>query len=185
MPGLVALLNTTLNQRKGHKMRQHFVSFAVAFLFIFFMVAPCWGTMDMDIAIYTQPNVYWVSQQATDREANEIVSRVGNSVNDIRIFAKDQESQLASWVQSHTNNSQLDVLILFGLFPDSIYPSGNKQTDGSIAEKFLEAGNMIINTGDYMFYIPYNNELGIRNMMDLQDVTMWYGGDMKVTSSGN
>ncbi len=164
-------------------MNRHFVFFAFALLIALFTIAPCWGTIDVDIAISTQPN--WISQQAADREANEIVSRVRNSVNDIRVFTKDQESQLASWVQSHTNNGQLDVLILFGVFPDSIYPSGNKQTDGSIAEKFLEAGNMIINTADYMFYIPYNAELGIRNMMDLQDVTMWFGGDMKVTNSGN
>jgi hypothetical protein len=183
MLGLMALSNITLDQRKGCEMRHHFVSFAVAFLFIFFTIALCWGTIDVDIAISTQPN--WITQQAADREANEIVSRVGNSVNDISIFTKDQESQLASWVQSHTNNSQLDILILFGVFPNSIYPNGNKQPDGSIAEKFLEAGNMIINTADYMFYIPYNNEWGIRNMMDLQDVTMWFGGDMKVTNSGN
>ena len=164
-------------------MKQHFLSFAVPFLFIFFTIVPCWGTIDVDIAISTQPN--WITQQAADREANEIVSRVRNSVNDIRTFTKDQESQLASWVQAHTSNSQLDILILFGVFPNSIYPSGNKQPDGSIAEKFLEAGNMIINTADYMFYIPYNSEWGIRNMMDLPDVTMWAGGDMKVTSSGS
>jgi len=61
---------------------------------------------NVDVAISTKP--CWISQQAGDREANEIVNKVRNSVNDVRIFTKDQESQLATWVQLHTNNNQLE-----------------------------------------------------------------------------
>ena len=152
-------------------------------LILVITVAPCWANIQVDIAISNQPN--WISQQAADREMNQIVSNVRNSVNDIKIFTKDQENQLANWVQAHTSNNQLDVLILCGLIPNGIYPSGNKQPDGSIAEKFLEAGNMIINTADYMFWIPYNSYGGLQNMMDLSDATMWVGGDMEITSSGS
>jgi len=90
-------------------------------------------------------------------------------------------------VLAHTNNNQLDILILCGVFPNSIYPSGNMHPDDSIAEKFLEAGNMIINTADYMFYRSSNwnnGGAGLENMTDIPGVTMWYGGDMNVTSLG-
>ena len=46
-----------------------------------------------------------------------------------------------------------DLLILCGQFPDTIYQPGNAQADDSLAELFLDAGNSIFNTGDYMFYI--------------------------------
>jgi hypothetical protein len=64
-----------------------------------------------------------------------------------------------------------------GQFPATIYAPGNAQTDGSIAELFLDDGNTIINTGDYMFYVVdgagTNGEGGIRAMMDIPSITMW------------
>jgi len=68
-------------------------------------------------------------------------------------------------------------LILCGQFPNTIYGGANAQPDGSLAELFLDDGNTIINTGDYLFYVntagSNNAEGGIQNMMDIPAITMW------------
>ncbi|MDI6451011.1 discoidin domain-containing protein [Anaerobaca lacustris] len=94
----------------------------------------------------------------------------------VQLFAPADEAALADWVIAHTNNGVADLLILCGNFPNSIYPVGNAQPDGSLAESFLDAGNTIINTGDYIFYVGStgNNDAGgLQNMMDLPAVDMW------------
>ena len=63
-----------------------------------------------------------------------------------------------------------------GNFPDTIYPAGNAQPNGSLAELFLDDGNTIINTGDYIFYVgtAANNDAdGLENMMDIPGIGMW------------
>lgn len=136
---------------------------------------PCWGAVKADIGIST--NAGWMGQATADREAQVIVDTVKSKVNDIEVFPIAQEKNLADWVTKHTGNKQLDILILFGQFPKAIYQAGNAQPNDSIAELFLEDGNMIINTGDYMFYVVdgagTNAEGGLKNMMDIPGITMW------------
>jgi len=151
------------------------------------VVVPCWGAIKVDIAISTQAG--WFGQAAADREMNEIVDNVGNKVNDIKLFPAANQDELADWIEKHTNNNQLDVLILCGQFPSTIYQAGNGQPDGSLAELFLEAGNMIINTGDYMFYVVNgagtNAAGGLQSMMDIPGITMWDDNTaVEVTAEG-
>ncbi len=140
----------------------------------------------IDVAISMQSG--WMDEETAEREMGEVISNIEGKVNSITAFAAEAEGGLASWLVSHTNNGQLDLLILCDVFPDSIYRAGNAQPDGSIAEKFLDAGNMIINTGDYVFYVsskkPDNLEHGLKNMMDLPRIDMWSGGPMEVTAEG-
>ena len=67
---------------------------------------------------------------------------VKNSWNLNRTFAKKR-----------TGNTQLDIIITFGYFPVSLYEPGNTQKEESIAEKFLEGGDIFMNTADYIFYV--------------------------------
>jgi len=149
--------------------------FSTILLCIALISAPCWGKLDTDIAIFTQAG--WMGQGTADRESNVIVGNVEGIVNSIDLFPIANEGELATWVDQHTNNNRIDVLILFGQFPAAIYAPGNAQQDDSIAELFLEGGNMIINTGDYMFYVVNgagtNAEGGIQAMMDNPSITMW------------
>ena len=139
------------------------------------MAAPCWGLIKVDIGISTHAG--WFGQGSADREMNEVVDNVGAKVDDIKVFPVAKQDELADWVEKHTGNDQLDVLIMCGQFPASIYKPGNAEPDDSIAELFLEAGNMIINTGDYMFYVVNgagtNAAGGLQNMMDIPAITMW------------
>lgn len=133
-------------------------------------------TMAFDVAISTQAG--WYSQDAADREMDELVAAIENnsSIGSIEVFTADDHPALATWVSGHTNGSA-NILILNGQFPDSIYEPGNTQPDGSIAELFLEAGNTILNTGDYMFYVVNgagtNATGGLENMMDIPGISMW------------
>jgi hypothetical protein len=127
----------------------------------------------VDIAISTQAN--WWSQDAADREMQEIVDNV-MSVS-VERFAADQQAALADWVVANTGDGDADLLILCGMFPDTIYEPGNSQADDSIAELFLDDGNTIINTGDYLFYVVNgagtNAAGGLQTMMDIAGITMW------------
>ena len=136
-------------------------------------LAFCATAMASDIAISTQAG--WYGQAAADREMQEIVNNVKGV--SIELFTDTQKAALATWVKDHTGDGAADLLILNGQFPDTIYAPGNSQADGSIAELFLDDGNVIVNTGDYMFYVVNgagtNGEGGIRAMMDIPGITMW------------
>ena len=132
-----------------------------------------------EIAISTQAG--WMGQGHADTEAQEIVDNV-TGIN-IEVFTSNDHADLATWVQDHTGDGTVDLLVMFGIFPATIYPAGNAQPDGSIAEAFLDDGNCIINTGDYIFYVGSagNNDAGgLANMMDVPAAAMW-GDDSYAT----
>lgn len=134
-----------------------------------------------DIAISTHAN--WWPQDVADREMQEIADNVTGA--GVELFPADQQDALADWVVAHTGDGKDDLLILCGRFPDSIYPGGNAQPDGSLAELFLDDGNTIINTGDYIFYVATvganNGDAGLANMMDI-GAYMWNSADLVVTA---
>ena len=153
------------------------------------IVAFAFGTTAMagDIAISTDSN--WWGQAAADREAQEIVDNVTGA--SVELFGDNDQAALADWVTAHTGDGVSDVLILCGKFPATIYPAGNAEPDGSIAELFLDDGNTIINTGDWMFYVGTagnNATEGLHNMMDIPGVDMSGAGEnipCAVTAEGN
>ncbi len=131
--------------------------------------------MPGDIAISTLAG--WFGQGAADRESQEIVDNVMGA--SVELFTADDHVCLLGWVVTHIGNGQADMLILNGQLPDILYPGGNAMPDGSWAEEFLDDGNIIINTGDYMFYVNSagnnNATAGLQNMMDIPNgaIDMW------------
>jgi hypothetical protein len=126
-----------------------------------------------DIAISTQAG--WYSQAAADREMQEILDNV--TAVSIELFTANDQAALADWVKDHTGDGAADLLILNGQFPETIYAPGNSQADNSLAELFLDDGNVIVNTGDYIFYVVNgagsNAEPGLETMMDIAHISMW------------
>ncbi len=139
--------------------------------------------MALDIAISTQAG--WWPQGTADTEMQEIVDNVTDA--SVELFTAADQDALADWVIAHTGNGKSDLLILCGYFPDSIYPGGNTEPDNSLAELFLDDGNTIINTGDWIFYVnsagTNNNEAGLQNMMDLPSIAMWGDGTSCVVTA--
>ncbi|HCO96505.1 MAG TPA: hypothetical protein DIU00_21635 [Phycisphaerales bacterium] len=146
-------------------MKNLVLAFVVAFVF-------CTAAMASDIAISTQSG--WWPQATADREMQDIA----DNVTDLSVeqFTANDQDALAAWVADHTGDGAADILILCGQFPDTIYAPGNTQADDSIAELFLDDGNVIINTGDYIFYVVNgagtNAAEGLQTMMDIP-ATMW------------
>ncbi len=145
--------------------------------FVFF-VALMFSTtaMALDVAISTQAG--WWGQDIANSEMQEVADNVTGA--SVELFGADAEEALAMWVANHTGDGVPDLLILCGVFPDSIYPGGNAQPDDSLAELFLDDGNTIVNTGDWIFYVnsagTNNTEAGLQNMMDIPGIAMWGDG---------
>jgi hypothetical protein len=141
----------------------------------------CTTAMASDIAISTQAG--WYSQAVADAQMQIVVNNVKGI--SIELFDSTHQAALAQWVKDHTGDGAPDLLILNGQFPSTIYPPGNTQPDGSIAELFLDDGNVIINTGDYIFYVVdgagTNAAAGLQNMMDVSGAAMW-GDDSLATN---
>jgi hypothetical protein len=137
-------------------------------------------TSDIGIAISAQAN--WWSQDAADREIEEIVD---NAQAPVVVFDAGSQDGLADWLSDHTNNGVANLLILCGQLPDTIYGPGNVQADDSIVEQFLDAGNTIINTGDWIFYVVNgagtNGAAGLQTIMDIPAVTVAGGDNTAVT----
>ncbi len=103
------------------------------------------------------------------------------------------------WMLQTTNDGNVNVLVLYGILPASVYAEG----DGSIAENWIETtdGNTILNHAEYIGYftdVGTGNrnavtigEPGLRNLMDNPNITSFIHGQgyddplpMIVTSDG-
>ena len=133
----------------------------------------------------------WIDKALADAQAAICAGRLENAdVPNQWLSEAIDDVALAEWVEGVTDNGRLDVLVLYGFFPSAIYPGGNAEPDGSIAERFIEStdGDVIINHADWMFYVAetLNTHDGLRNMMDVPSVTMGGPNDtpMVVTAEG-
>ena len=143
--------------------------------------------MAWDVAISTQAG--WWGQAAADVEMAALATKIKGTPTSVTTFAKDKQADLATWVKNNTSDGDNDILILSGQLPSTIYKAGNTQKDDSLAEIFLDSGNTIINTGDYMFYVVddagTNAADGLATMMDIVGITMWDDDTpMVVTADG-
>lgn len=142
-----------------------------------------------DVVIYTGIT-QWISKAAADEQAQICVDMLNDAGISNTWYDSDSDvGDLADWMESTTGDDGLDICVLYGDFPPEIYPEGNTQTDGSIAETFIETtdGDVFINHADYMFWglAGRNEEGGLKNMMDIDDIVMWDDDTaMTVTAEG-
>ncbi|MBN1421284.1 MAG: hypothetical protein JXP34_21095 [Planctomycetes bacterium] len=143
-----------------------------------------------EVAIYTG-DVGWIDKAAADSEAQICLDKLDLvGVTNEWFDDTSQQGDLAAWLTPRIADGKVDVLVLYGYFPGTIYPGGNTQPDGSLAEQFIEStdGNMIINHADWIFYVSstFNNPAGLQNMMDIPGIALWDWDDspMMVTDQG-
>lgn len=117
----------------------------------------------------------WIAAATAQQQTTIFIDEV-KMVNDIKVLG---EADIAAWAEANSEDGELDVIILFGDFPGKLYAAGNAEPDDSVAEIFLEGGNMILNSGDYIFYINNgagaNGDAGLMNMTD-STFGMWTDG---------
>ncbi len=122
-----------------------------------------------DLAIYSGPsNPGWISADAVKKNTETVMTHAGVKALFDRIEnfgdgdEKGDDSPLAEWCKEHTENGQQDVILLAcGTAPSALYPFPNAKPDGSNVENFIEAGNVVINVADWIFYMSY--EGGVRS----------------------
>ena len=138
-----------------------------------------------EVLIYTG-EVWWITQDEAVTEAKTTQRLL--KAEDIQTEITNSENAVKQWMLRTTLDDSVDVLILYGDIPSTIYPAGNALPDGSVAENWIETadGNTILNHADYIFYgNSKNGEQGLQNIMDIPGIMMW-GDDtpMRVAASG-
>ena len=94
-------------------------------------------------------NVGWIGQAAATTAGDEIIA-------DVTSFDEVQSYDLngtEDWVIANTGDGDVDCLVLFGYTPETIYAPGNADADDSPLEQFIDDGNFVMNTADYIFYV--------------------------------
>lgn len=123
-----------------------------------------------DVLIYTG-STSWITYEHATEEAKQTKGLL--QTNGIRMEITESDEYLKNWMSETTANGEVNVCILYGVIPTTIYTAGNTQSDGSIAEKWIEStdGDTILNQADYLGYYSSdgtaNNKAPLQNLMDL------------------
>lgn len=135
-----------------------------------------------EIVVYESPEnvlifigkTWWITPENARTEA-ELTKKLLESKG-IQVGITGSEESLRDWMLQTTANKSVNVCILYGALPASIYPAGNAQPDGSIAENWIEStdGDTIMSQADYLGYNTTEgkaNERGaLQNLMDIEDI---------------
>lgn len=127
----------------------------------------------VDVLIYVGKSL-WIRQEHAIVEA-DITKRLLES-EDIQVEITESKETVRDWMLKTTGNGVLNVCILYGILPSTIYASGNAQPDGSVVENWIETtdGDTVLNHADYFGYNSSEgtaNERGaMQNLMDLPDI---------------
>ena len=160
--------------------------------------------VDMDTVAYSQDlsnvnvlmytgTVSWMSLDDANRQSQ--ITKQLLASKGIRAEIVQTEDAVRDWMLQTTSDGNVDVLILYGTLPISIYPPFNSQPDGSVAENWIEStdGNTILNHGNYFGYVSrgnrHNGVEALQTIMDIPHITMWDFGlenntPMVVTKDG-
>lgn len=104
-----------------------------------------------------------------------IIENAGDRFRDIQRFDDGQFTDMEAWAVDNMADSELDIIWLNGCTPSVMYPFPNLEPDGSLAETWLDNGNMIINVGDWFGYVSFecgarcaeNGGMGAANILNL------------------
>ena len=155
-------------------------------------------TGPVDVLIYTGSTWWLTAADATIKA--ETTKRLLQSAG-ILVEITESEETVREWMLQTTANGSVNVLISYGVIPNAIYPTGNAQPDGSIAENWIETpdGDAILNQSDWLGYNSSslegqalhgslehgaNGSGALENLMDIPNISLFNGGPMVVTEDG-
>ena len=127
---------------------------------------------DVNVLMYTGA-VSWMSLE--DANLQSQLTKQLLSSKGIQAEIVQTEDAVRDWMLQTTSDGNIDVLILYGILPTSIYQFPNSQPDGSVAEIWIEStdGNTILNHGDYFGFVDSNGVQTLQDIMDIPHITMW------------
>jgi len=125
------------------------------------------------IAVYTE-TTQWIGQVLAQQEADIFMDAM-DGADGVDSIENVSLADMEQWTIDNTVDNGGNLIVMYGDFPETIYPGGNAEPDGSLAEEFLDAGNSFSNSNDYFFWgvAGRNSEGGIQNMMDIPGITQW------------
>ena len=164
----------------------------------------------VDVLIYTNRS-FWIELEDAAMAA-ETTKRLLDS-HGVQAEITKNDAYVREWMLHTTGDGNMNVIVLYGVLPASVYGTGNSQPDGSIAENWIETtdGDTILNHADYIAYntdydvdkvaewtpeevgqaVGSNREDGLRNLMDNPNISLFTAGiasmiitEMIVTSDG-
>jgi hypothetical protein len=141
--------------------KKAFTCLIMTVIFVF-----AFGTMAIasDIAFYVgefQGGSYDDETMAFDVET--MMQETAGRFNDVQSFDDGDIDGLGAWAEANIGDGDLDIIWLNGQIPSSLYPTFNEQEDGSVAERWLDDGNMFINVADWFAWATHENGEKERN----------------------
>ena len=146
----------------------------------------------VDVLIYTNRS-FWITIEDAEMAAETTKSLLDTAGIQVEITKDDAYAR--EWMRQTTGDGNVNVIVLYGVLPASVYGTGNTQPDGSIAENWIETtdGDTILNHADYIAYntdfdvdkvtewtpdntiaaVGSNVEGGLRNLMDNPNITLF------------
>lgn len=158
----------------------------------------------VDVLIYTNRS-FWIALEDAEMAAETTKSLLDS--HGVQVEITKDDAYVREWMLHTTGDGDMNVIILYGVLPTSVYGPGNSEPDGSIAENWIETtdGDTILNHADYIAYntdydvdkwtpahadagigIGSNEEGGLQNLMDNPNIILSTAGmaSMIVTSDG-
>jgi len=135
------------------------------------------------IAIFNE-SVGWTTTDVA-KAATDTITKNVKGAGSIKVY---NDADIAKFAKDNTKDGNFDVIVIFGYFPINLYKPGNAEKDGSVGENFLQGGDMIFNTADYIFYVTQgggaNGDVGLKNMTN-SNLDCWTdGATCKPTADG-
>ena len=160
--------------------------------FVIFLVFSCWisYTASAQVVLIYTGNTHWITPAEATTEAGTTKSLL--QVAGIQAEITENENRVKQWMLQTASDGSVNVLILYGVVPATIYPSGNAMPDGSVAEKWIETrdGNTILNHADYFGFRStghiFNRAGALQNLMDIPNISLFFPNiPMFVTLDGS
>lgn len=148
-------------------------------------------------------DTWYITPEAATAEAETTKSLLHSA--GIQAEMTEDGDYVRQWMLQTAADGDVNVLMLYGVIPNAIYPTGNTQADGSVAENWIESsdGNTILNQADYIGWNSDGNSnvkseggftqaLGtanggaaLQNLMDIPDIGILARAPMTVTGDGS
>ena len=119
----------------------------------------------VDVLIYTGAT-WWITQEYAATVAETTKSLLDSA--GLQSEITESAFVVQDWMLQTTANGAVNVLIVYGVLPDTIYAAGNAQNDGSIAENWIETtdGDTLLNQSDYLGWSSSGGSRGDHGDLD-------------------
>jgi len=148
-------------------------------VFLFLALFLCVSSHAYDLAFYSgHPNPDWYSEAQMLDDVDKIINGVKGKFKEVKSFDDKAFDDFKAWTEKNMDDGELDIIWLNGCMPSVLYPNPNVQRDGSLAEEWLDHGNMLINVADWFGYCTYetgargadNGGTGAESILDLPGI---------------